>query len=146
MSEKQNKALAPGRLRPAEAMWRTHAVLVESSLPREAILEPDFWGHVVSRLSPLDRIEVMDDGAAWLAVLLVRAVGEREAVVVPLWSAELRTTGSLSAPAGDDLRPRWGGHKAKWIVVRGETVLREGMTSREAAETWIRSHRKALAA
>lgn len=137
-------ALAPGRLRPAEAMWRTHAVLAERELPQEAVLAPAFWSNVAGKLRPLDRIEVMDEDGRWLLVLLVRAVGEREAIVAPLWSAELQSQATLSAPAGEDMKPAWRGFKHKWTVVRGDTVLRTGMNAREEAEDWIRAHRKAL--
>jgi hypothetical protein len=139
------RPLAQTRMRPAEALWRTHAVLVESDVAQATLLAPGFWANVASRLRPLDRIEVMDDAATWLCVLLVRAVGEREVVVAPLWGAPLQTAGTLSEPAGEAMRPRWSGFGHRWTVVQGEAVLRSGMASREEAETWIRSHLKALA-
>jgi hypothetical protein len=139
------RPLAQTRMRPAEASWRTHAVLVESDVMQATLLVPGFWANVASRLRPLDRLEVMDDGANWLCVLLVRAVSEREAVVAPLWRAELQSAATLSEPVGDAMRPRWGGFGHRWTVVQGDAVLRSGMASREEAETWLRSHLKALA-
>jgi hypothetical protein len=140
------KSLTPGRMRPAEASWRTYGVLVESHVPSESILEPGFWCHVAAKLRPLDRLEVMDDAGTWLAVLLVRAVGRREASVALLWSAELRPEIAPSAQGDEAIKPRWGGFKHKWTVVQGDTMLRQGMGSREEAEIWIRSHLKALEA
>ena len=140
------KALMPGRLRPTEAMWRTYGVLVESHVPSESILEPGFWCHVAAKLRPLDRLEVIDDAGTWLAVLLVRAVGQREASVTLLWSAELRPETALSGSTDEAMKPRWGGFKHRWTVVQGDNLLRQGMSSREEAETWIRSHLKALEA
>lgn len=141
-----NTILAPGRMRPAEASWRTHAVLVESGTPRTALLAPAYWSAVAGRLRVLDRIEAMDDAATWVGVYLVRAVGPGEAVVVPLWSAELEGGAAMSPPAAARFEPRWRGHKNRWAVMEGEAVLREGMASREEAEIWIASHVKALAA
>lgn len=141
-----SKVLAAGRMRPAEAMWRTHAVLVETGTEPGAVLEAGFWSHVATKLRPLDRIEVMDDSATWVCALIVCAASASEAIVAPLWSAELKSDASLSAPAESAFRPRWMGHKRKWAVLKGENVLREGMQSREEAEIWISSHAKALAA
>lgn len=140
------KVLAPGRMRPAEASWRSHAVLVESGMAREALLAPSFWGAVAGRLRVLDRIEAMDDAATWVTVLMVRAVGQGEASVVPLWSVELENGAALSPPAAARFVARWRGHRNRWAVMEGETVLRDGMGSREEAELWIASHVKAMAA
>lgn len=145
MSE-NNRILLPGRMRPAEAMWRTHAVLVESGTDPSVILEPGFWSHVAGKLRPLDRIEAMDDAGIWVSLLIVRACSANEAVVAPIWTVELRSAAELSAPAEAAFRPLWRGHKHKWAVMQGDVVLREGMQSREEAETWIKSHTKALAA
>lgn len=141
------KALVPGRMRPAEASWRTHGVLVEAGTAPAAILHPAFWGNVASRLRPLDRIEVMDDAGAWLVVLLVRAVGPAEAIVVELWRREFEAAAALAqTPAAFEVR--WVGHRNRWAVLRAvdKSIVREGLQSREEAEEYIRSHVKALAA
>jgi hypothetical protein len=140
------KALTPGRMRPAEACYRVHAVLVESGIARDAILVPAFWSNVAAKLRPLDRLEVMDDAGSWLAVLMVRAVSASEAIVAPLWSVELQSSAVLAPPKDIEFEARWRGHKNKWSVLQGDVVLREGMESREEAELYIRDHAKALAA
>lgn len=141
------KILTPGRMRPAEASWRTHGVLVEAGTAREAILQPAFWGNVVQRLRPLDRIEVMDDQARWLAVLLVRAVGPSEAVVAPLWGVDFEAA-TLPREQAPEFEAKWMGHRSRWAVLRAadKSIVREGMQSRTEAEDYIRSHVKALAA
>lgn len=141
------KPLTPGRLRPAEACWRTHGVLVEAGTARTAILEPGFWGNVVQRLRPLDRIEVIDEQGRWLAVLLVRAVGQSEAVVAPLWSVDFDEA-ALPKEKAPEFEAKWIGHRSRWAVLRSidKSIVREGMQSREEAEEYIRSHVKALAA
>jgi hypothetical protein len=134
-------------MRPAEASWRTHGVLVEAGTEPGAILQPSFWGNVAGRLRPLDRIEVMDDAGAWLCVLLVRAVGPAEAVVAELWRREFAPAAMLEqAPAAFEVR--WVGHRNRWAVLRAadKSIVREGLQSREEAEEYIRSHVKALAA
>ena len=42
-----------------------------------------------------------------------------------------------TAPNGFEVR--WRGHRHKWAAMEGETVLREGMESREEAEAFIRN-------
>lgn len=146
MSEKNVKALTPGRMRPSEACWRVHAVLVESGTAPEAVMAPAFWSNVASRLRPLDRLEVMDDAGTWLMVLMVRATSASEAIVARLWSVALQSSATLAPPQESAFEVRWRGHRHKWSAMSGETVLREGMESREEAEHYIRDHAKALAA
>ena len=146
MTDKNVKPLTPGRLRPAEACWRIHAVLVESGTKPEALLQPAFWSNVASKLRPLDRIEAMDDAGTWLCVLMVRATSATEAIVARLWSVELQSSATLAPPKESGFEVRWRGHRHKWSAMSGETVLREGMESREEAEHYIRDHAKALAA
>lgn len=143
---KQPPALSAGRMRPTEAMRQTYSVLVETGTPRDAILKPEFWAHVAAKLRPMDHIEVMDDAGTWLAVLMVRSTGRTEALVALLWSAELAAPAAVDLPA--EYTAEYKGLKAKWVVIRraDKTVIRDGMGSREEAESYIRSHVKAMAA
>lgn len=145
--KKRPAALTPGRIRPAEAVYRSHFVLVEAGTDRATIFEPTFWAHVAAKLRPLDRLEIMDDEGSWLTMLIVRAVGRQEAVVTELWSANL--SGAAAAThVSVEFEAKWRGHKYKWSAVRlsDKAVMREDMETREEAEAYIRSHLKALAA
>lgn len=143
---KRVTALTPGRFKPAESAFRTYFVLVEGATTRETVLHPSFWAHVASKLRVLDRIEVMDDHSTWIMSLLVRSVGRQEVLVTELWSKELVPASAAVIPSEFEVRHR--GNNYKWSVIRlaDKAVLKEFCQTREEAETWLRSHLKAMAA
>lgn len=112
----------------------------------EDTIAPDYWAHVASRLAAGNRIELLAADGTWWAMLIVRAAGRTDALVqvlqyVPLGAQE----STLDASAYE---VKWRGPKRRWGVVRTKdgAVLQDDFAVREAADTWMADHLKALAA
>lgn len=122
---------------------------VETNVPYEATLKPDYWAAFAQKFTPFDRIEVRSEDFAWIGWLRVIDAGLNWVKVVP----EREPMIMLDRPSEralpiDGHVIKYLGVVDKWTVIRDHdrAKLQAGMQSREAALIWLQGHLKAMAA
>lgn len=149
VSPNEQRKLHPSRLTRIGVMTgRTYfRAIVENDTTKEDIEKSEFWSLVATnfvKAGMLPRIEIVPDDLSWLVDAVVLQCGTTHAVVKILNHTEF---GAISEPVveSDGLKVTWGGPHAKHRVVDGNgNVVKEGMASKEEAETFLKSHRKAI--
>lgn len=114
----------------------------------ESLKDSSYWTHVARNLKPGNKIEVLaEDGAYW-ALLLVRAVGPRDASVAVLQHEELGGGLEIQGGLPSGFEVKWRGPNAMWSVVRSQDneVIKDKMGTKEQANLYLQNHVKALAA
>lgn len=111
-------------------------VTPEIGTPPSALLDPHYWAHVSARLSVGNIIEVLAEDGSYFAELLVRDVGNLYAKVafkspVTIFSNDE----ALEAPAGYEVK--WRGPKARFGVLHGKDVLKDGFVDKTEAHAWL---------
>lgn len=145
----EQKKLSPSRLTRVGVMTgRTYfRAIVENDTKQEDIEKSDFWSLVASNFiqaGMLPRIEIVPDDLSWLVDAVVLQCGKTHAVVKTLNSTTLDAVSDIVVEA-DGFKVTWGGPHAKHRVVDGNgKVVKEGMASKEEAEIFLKSHRKAI--
>lgn len=104
-----------------------------------------FWVHNARLFRARDFIHAFCVDGSFYARLLVTAVGPKDVRVHTLEFVNLDPVApdALEVPSGYSLS--WGGSIAKWRVVRGQDVLREGFEHRSQAHNWLANHLQTLA-
>jgi len=138
--------LATDRIQIAQHMRNVWYVTPEHGTPIEALLEPQFWAHVSAKMKPRDRIEVDAEDGSYFVELRVEDAGRLFAKVVVLRRVDLQPTEQAEQPA--DYKIMWAGPHAKWRIVRAKDkgLVKDGLETRTAAELYLASHAKAMAA
>lgn len=138
--------LATDRIQLAQHMRNIWYVTPEYGTPVEALLEPQFWAHVSAKMKPRDRIEVDAEDGSYFVELRVEDAGRLFAKVVVLRRVDLSPT--EAAEQSTDYKVMWAGPHAKWRIVRAvdKGLVKDGLESRQAAELYLASHVKAMAA
>lgn len=138
--------LATDRIQIAKHMRNVWYVTPEHGTPVEALLEPQFWAHVSAKMKPRDRIEVDAEDGSYFVELRVEDAGRLFAKVVVLRRVDLQPTEQVEQPS--DYKIMWAGPHAKWRIVRSKDkgLVKDGLETRTAAELYLASHAKAMAA
>lgn len=138
--------LATDRIQLAQHMRNIWYVTPEFGTPVEALLEPQFWAHVSAKMKPRDRIEVDAEDGSYFLELRVEDAGRLFAKVVVLRRVDLAPTETAEQSA--EYKVMWAGPHAKWRIVRAvdKGLVKDGLESRQAAEMYLTSHMKAMAA
>ena len=111
-------------------------VTPEMGTAPDALLDPHYWAHVSTKLSIGNIIEVMAEDGSYFAELLVRDVGNLFAKVafknpVTIFSNDE----DLVTPVGYEVK--WRGPKARFGVVHGKDVLKDGFVDKAEAHAWL---------
>lgn len=138
--------LATDRIQFANHMRNVWYVTPEHGTPIEALFEPQFWAHVSAKMKPRDRIEVDAEDGSYFVELRVEDAGRLYAKVVLLRRVDLLP--SEPAEQAADYKIMWAGPHAKWRIVRTKDkgLVKDGLETRQAAELYLTSHAKAMAA
>lgn len=113
----------------------------------ECLLDPKWWVNAVPRLRAGDKIEVLAETGEWYAECVVMSTGTFGAkVAVTLGPVKLQNEAAIEQ--ADDYEIKWAGPHAKYRVIRRKdmTVLKDQCQTQEEAASWVKSHRKAMAA
>lgn len=149
MKKDEQAKLSPARLTRVGVMTgRTYfRAIVENETDVEDIQRADFWSLVATNFiqaGMLPRIEIVPDDLSWLVDAVVLQCGKTHAVVKILNHTPLDSVSDIEVE-DDGLKITWGGPHAKHRVVdRDGKVVKEGMASKEEAEIFLKSHRKAI--
>jgi hypothetical protein len=140
----QLSMLNPSRCEQASYRETRYRIDVERGTTIEQIKHPMFWAHVARKLKAHDTISVVSEDNAFWAELVVLSVGKERAFVAVVKmidvNAEIEKLLQLEgAVVKDDTVARvvWKSAKAKWCVVRGETLVRSGFVSEVEANNWL---------
>lgn len=134
--------LVPNRIKGAEYARNVHRATPEASTELKDVLDPAYWSHVAAKFALHDVIEVIPEGAAWYAQLLVVGCSKQHAKVVVLLAQKLRQ-GNEAAPKADDPKPKFvvefKGPQRKWSVIRSadKSYVKEGFDGKEDAVKWL---------
>lgn len=114
---------------PTSNSWE---VFPETGATLDDVLEPTWWGHVVSRLKAGDYVTVRPVDFAFWAHLLVVSTTPTTATVVVLQSKDIgKVEPSTSALSGYSVG--YGGPHHKWRIMHGSEVYEKGFESEQAA-------------
>lgn len=137
--------LTPARIELAEQLRTIWSMSPEADTPFEALLAPEYWAHVSSKLRPRDRIEVEPEDGMYYAELIVRDAGKLFAKVEVIRHVELKKY-DVRGDLDQQFDIRHAGPNQKWRVVRinDKAVLQSGFSTPDEARTWALQHAKAM--
>jgi hypothetical protein len=144
--KKHQSVIVRGRFQLKEQGNRDWIATVEQGTKKEDLLEPSFWSHVSSQLTPYDKIEVRwDDGVGYAEFLVLGC--DRAYAKLHLLRYESLTTSDVSQSQFTKHEIRWKGPVLKWMVVRlsDEASVRDKFLSREDAEIWLKDYERTTA-
>lgn len=142
MSEIQ---LSPTALVETEFCRKSYRVIAAPTVNVEDLTRPAFWGHVAMRLRAGDLIEVLAEDNSFYAEVLVRSARRLDATVSILRFVKLEKP-ELDASIIDGYEIKFRGARAKFTVLRGKDVLKDGFDTEEMAQAYLNAHLKAMAA
>lgn len=152
MEASQDKAaitpLGVNGLKVAETVRNLYQVTATAGTDPDHLLEPKYWTHVGRLLRMGDRIEVLAADASWYAELRVMEVGRNEA-----FGARLAFTLPPVSLKNDAVLPELNDYVARpygssWQVFKTgqDEPIKRDLPDKIAAEKWIVSQRRAMAA
>jgi hypothetical protein len=135
--------LTPRRFKPANSVRNTWFIEPEFGTPVEALLDPAYWAHVSAQLRRGDIIEAIAEDNSYDVTLRVLDAGKLFAKVVVKSRLDIKPAQMLNVAVPDGYEIKFRGPQAKWSVLRGKDVLKDGMDKTQA-ETWLREHLVAM--
>lgn len=139
--EVKTPKLIPQRIKGAEYARNTHRAYPEATAQLKDVLDPSYWSHVAAKFALYDVVEVIPDGGAWYAQLLVTGCSKQHAKMSVLLAQKLRVE---EAPKQEDApKPKFvvefKGPQRKWSVIRtsDKAYVKEGFDSKEDAAKWL---------
>lgn len=140
MSEKREISIFDTRMLSAEYARNVWIVNAETGTTPSDVLEPIYWAHVASRLSPYDRIEVRAEEGDWVMELIVIACERNWARVHVLHKHELASPNAV--PAAENHQVMWKGPQKKFCVIRVADMqaVQEGFADKRDAYAWMVNH------
>jgi hypothetical protein len=142
---RSNLRLSPERLQinSSTQVYNLFDAVPQVGTKLEDMLEPKYWEHVASKLRPWDHIEVRAEDGSFYAQLIVQRADRLTADVRPIQFADL----NVGAPSDGDIPSGYavdyGGPIAKWRVLTGGTVVRDGFQQKGSAIQWVVNRGKA---
>ena len=156
MQENKVSQLAPGRVMLAEYAHQTFVAMPEADTPFEAVLDSKYWAHYAvntgMEMKPGDIILVKPEDGTYFAELIVRSKYRGGVLVAALRKVDLNKAveaeQALELMGDPDYEIRHSGARLKWRVIRksDKRELTSGHETRDAAQDWLKEHKKALAA
>lgn len=140
-------AILNNRMQSAEYARNSWHVTPATGDKPDELLDPKYWVHVCKSLKACDRIEVLSEDRTWYGEAIVLDAGTWGAKVA--WSVgPVPLVNSATVESVEDFEVKWAGPSARYRVIRKADgrVLKEQCQTQEEATTWIKSHRKAMAA
>lgn len=114
--------------------------------PFEDVLEPEFWSQVAYKLRPGDEITVHTDDMTYTGRLYVRDVSKPSMSSLPNRAVVAKLAFLQLGPLEKDLRTKtheakFMGPHLKWCVIalEDQAVLKDGFSTAEDAQGWMRS-------
>lgn len=132
--------LVPGRIKGAEYARNVHRATPEASTQIKDVLDPAYWSHVAAKFALYDVIEVIPDGGAWYAQLLIVGCSKQHAKVSPLIVQKLHQDQKEAEPKEPSkFVIEFKGPQRKWSVIRvaDKEYIKEGFDNKEAAAAWL---------
>lgn len=122
----------------ARTIW---CVKPEIKVTVEDMLVPGFWAHVAKRFKAGDHIEAVPDDRHYFAEFFVLAASDNWAKLVLLRETTLIKDDVETSTEGPIVK--WGG-RDKWRVIDGSEVLSKGHDDKDAANAWLKEHKKEI--
>lgn len=124
------------------------SVSVDTGVPFDEILKPEFWANVVNpkNMKIGDKLDVRPNDASWWALLLVRDCGSVWAKVGVIQKVDF----DVQTSSGDDSVPgfhvEWQGLGNKHVVIRDKdnVVVAKGFKTKPEAQIAMIEHTKAI--
>ena len=128
----------PERFGLAQHAFLRHHFWAKSGSQLSDHTVPIFWLPLVSKMNPLDRIEITEETGAWVATLLVKSVFGEGVDVMTLTYSDIGGIGKIGSkdPVRGDLRIEYGGSYKRWCVCRGDLELISKIPSEREANEW----------
>lgn len=140
--------LGPNGLKLAESVRNVYQITAPEGVTPDDLLDPKFWVHVARLLRSGDRVEVLAADVSWYAEMRVMEVGRSQALgarlsfILP--PVALENPNALPILNDYEARP----YGATWQVFKAgsDDPVKRDLPDRLAAEKWIVSQRRAMAA
>lgn len=140
-----DKQLSPSAIKAAEFARQVWRIIVPRGTTVEDMLKPTYWGHVAAQLRTGDKIEaVVEDNSGYFE-FYVRFARRLEAAVSLISQSDLPAA-EITEDLVKEYRVEFRGQRAKWSVIKGKEVVKQGIESEGEAQAWLDNHLKALAA
>lgn len=151
MTQPRIVAAAASRFKLAEHQRNTFWFTAEAGTTIEQITNPAFWAHIASKLSPLDRIEVVTDDYSLFTEVIVLDRGNNWAKVAVIREPMNLSGGSDISEIEQAESPyeiKFTGPHTKHRVIRksDKSTLKEGFATKAEAEKWLTDYRRSVAA
>jgi hypothetical protein len=138
--------ITQNRVKGAEFARNIHRATPEASTQFKDVLEPAYWAHVAQKFALYDVIEVIPEGGAWYAQLLVVGCSKLHAKTQTLLFTKLSEVKEPEDKAA--FRVEFKGPQRKWAVIRAsdKAYVQEGLDSKEDAAKWLEANEADLSA
>lgn len=125
-----------GLAQHARNIFHYHAI-AESQI--EDYLVPAFWVPVAAKLSPLCRIEIVEETGQWFSEVIVRSVGAEGVDLALLNYVKIGGVSAIGSKADwqDGMRISYGGQYKRWGVFRDTQELISNLPTEQAAISWL---------
>ena len=143
MNAKRIPQLQEARMAQAEFQRNVWSITVADDVTVEDMLEPEFWAHVCTKLQRGDHIEANPKDLNWYAEFIVLGKDKLWAKVIQKGETLFLfnpTEGSPDPKFTVKFNPR-----KQWRVLRDADVMSEDHPSKEAAQKWLKAHKKEIA-
>lgn len=108
----------------------------ELKTPPSAMLDQGYWAHVSVKMRMGDIVEVLPEDCSYFSRLLVLDAGKLYAKVAVIEHVEInKADDEIEDVSGYEIK--WRGPSARYGVIRGKDVLKDGFVSKLEAKTWI---------
>lgn len=140
-----DKQLLPGMIQQAEQVCNRWRITITNDTSSEDVVKPVFWGHIAKMLRSGDIVEVVSEDQTRFMELMVLWSRRTEACVAVLRDQVLKRAAKVEEIVGD-YQIVFRGQRAKYGVMRGKDVVKDGFETEDLAKEFLSVHLKNLAA
>ena len=139
--------ITQSRVKEASFARNAHRATPEASTQIKDVLDPAYWAHVAKGFALYDIIEVVPEGGAWYAQLLVVGCSKLHAKTRTLMFVKLGE-GQKDKEPNTAFVVEFKGPQRKWSVIRvsDKSYAKEGFDSKEDAAKWLEDNEADLSA
>jgi len=134
----KSTAVTAGRTKPLEYVVRQFYCAVPMGTKFEDVLKPDFWRHEAKNFEIGTQIQIEPDDGVWFAWTKVIDVDKSGAKLAKLFYVELASSAETSVV--DNYVVRHAGPVKRWIVVKNNEELQDGIATKLKAHAWAAEH------